>query len=102
MTRLGKPEVNKKRPLKIVMSSRNEKALVMANLQKLKGSEDQLGKLSVRDDYTIEERAEIKAWVDKAKAANEENDNNELFWAVRGTPKNGMRLVKLTRRPTNK
>ena len=50
MIRLGKQEGNKKRPLKIVMSSRNEKALVMDNLQKLKGSEDQLGKLSVRDD----------------------------------------------------
>ena len=52
-----------------------------------------LKKISVTDDYTIEEREEIRRWVNKA------NDNNDgmkdYVWTVRGTPKTGIRLVKI-------
>ena len=52
--------------------------------------------LSVRDDYTTEERELIKTFTDEAKRKNEAGDTN--VWKVRGTPKNGLHVVKITTR----
>ena len=38
----------------------------MGNLKRLKGTEDEFGKLSVTDDYTSSERELIKSWVKRA------------------------------------
>ena len=45
--RLGKPETDKIRPLKLEMASSTERNFVMKNLKLLKGTEKELGKLSV-------------------------------------------------------
>ena len=74
-------------------------------------------KVSVRDNYTIEERELIKEWVKKAEQKNKEENtycifmlfkliysyiwgyNNTQAWKVRGTQKKyGLRLVKITKR----
>ena len=55
-TRLGKPNENNKRTMKIVMASSN------GNLKHLNGSED-FGKIRVTDDYTNGERDLIRHWV---------------------------------------
>ena len=47
--RLGKAEP---RPLKLEMATNSEKDLVMKNVNLLKGTEEELGKLSVKEDYT--------------------------------------------------
>ena len=65
--RLGKPEPNKIRPLKLEMASSTERDLVMKNLKLLKGTEKELGKLSAKEDYTKNEREIIKYFVDAAK-----------------------------------
>ena len=39
----------------------------------------EFGKISVTEDHTIEERQEIKTWVEKAKAKNQEGDNPETI-----------------------
>ena len=83
------------RPLKIVMKSVDDKSKIMSNLRHLKGTEEEFGKLSVKDDYTNHEREEIKAWVQKAKAKSE-NDPDRVY-KVRGDPKNGLRLVSFAR-----
>ena len=93
--RLGKSE-NKKRPLKIEMSNIVEKDSVMKNLNLLKGTEEELGKLSVKDDFTKTEREQVRKFVNIAKERNTNDSSN--YWVVRGTPKNGLSLVKLTRR----
>ena len=67
----------------------------MKNLNLLKGTEDQLGKLSVKEDLTMSERVQVKKFVDMAKEKN--TNDSPHHWVVRGTPKNGLRLVKLTR-----
>ena len=68
-------------------------------MNELKNADEQFKKLSVTDDYTEEERHLIRTWVQKANVKNcEENDNSTFVWKVRGTPKNGLRLVKFTRR----
>ena len=96
--RLGKPETDKIRPLKLEMASSTERNFVMKNLKLLKGTEKELGKLSVKEDYTKNERVQIKKFVDTAKAKNAEENDPSHYWVVRGTPKNGISLVKLARR----
>ena len=94
--RLGKPETDKIRLLKLEMASCTERNFVMKNLKLLKGTEKELRKLNVKEDYTKNERVQIKKFVDTSKNA-EENDPSH-YWVVRGTPKNGISLVKLARR----
>ena len=55
------------RPGKLVMNSSEEKAKIMSRLPNLRNAEDIYRKLSVRDDYTLEERELIKEWVHKAE-----------------------------------
>ena len=93
--RLGKPNPNKIRPLKLEMVNSTDRDAVMKKLKLLKGMEEELGKLSVREDYTKNEREQIKKLVDVAKDKNAEDSTHH--WVVRGTPQNGLRLVKLTR-----
>ena len=93
--RLGKPNEKKKRPLKLVMNSDADKDTIMSRLCNLKDAEEVYRTVSVRDDYTIEERQLIREWLTKAEEKNKEE--NTQAWRVRGTPKNGLRLVKITK-----
>ena len=68
----------------------------MANLNRLKGTEDEFGRISVTDDYTNNEREEIKAWTQKAQEKSAQDQ--ERVYKVRGDPKNGLRLVSFTRK----
>ena len=93
--RLGKPNDDKRIPLKLVMNSSEDKDSIMSRLVNLKNADDIYHKLSVRDGYTIEEREQIKSWVRKAEEKNKEE--NTQSWKVRGTPKNGLPLGKITK-----
>ena len=91
--RLGMKKHDRPRPIKLTMKSINQKVQFKSKLGKLKFAEDVFKKISVTDDYTIEEREEIRRWVNKA---NDKNDGmKDYVWKVRGTPKTGMRLVKI-------
>ena len=68
--RLGNQTGNKTRPLmvEIEIEILHAKNKVMTSPNKLKNTEcEQLQRISVTDDYTIEEREEIKRWAEKAK-----------------------------------
>ena len=67
---------------------------VMMNLKLLKGTEEELGKLSIRADYTKNEWEQIKKLVDVAK---DKNAGDSSHWVVKKTPKNKLCLMKLTR-----
>ena len=82
--RLGKPETDKLRLLKLEMASSTERNFAMKYLKLLKGTEN--------------ERVQIKKFVDTAKTKNAEENDPSHYWVVRGTPKNGISLVKLARR----
>ena len=98
MVRLGKQNANKKRPLKLRMNSEKEKMEIMSRLKFLKNAEEKFKKISITDDYTIAERAQIKEWKEKATIKNnEENQDSGYIWKVRGNPKNGIRLVRFTK-----
>ena len=93
--RLGTIHPDKPRPLKLEMSNMNDKEQVMKRLVNLKNAPDEYRKINVRDDLSVEERNLVKEWVKKAAKRNEEENTDE--WRVRGTPKNGLRLVRLTK-----
>ena len=67
ITRLGKPNDSKSRVFKVVMPSKAAKDEVMANLRRLKGTEEQFGKISVTDDYTNSDREKIKDFANRAR-----------------------------------
>ena len=95
--RLGKLEnIEKSRPIKLVMSTVDEKNLVMSRLPNLKAAEDQYRRISVRDDYTPDERVMIRTLNEKAQQLNKAENTNE--WKLRGSPKNGLRLIRIKSR----
>ena len=94
--RLGTPNDNKKRPIKVVLASSDGKKKAMNNLSRLKGTEDDFGRISITDDYTETEREEIKSWVEKAKGMSEKDEQN--VYKVRGTPKNGLKIIRFPKK----
>ena len=78
------------------MKNVEDKGNIMSSLNKLKNASEPLRGISVRDDYTVEERQLIKSMTKEAKRKNE--TDNVTHWKVRGTPKNGLRVVKVTAR----
>ena len=91
-------DASKRRPLKLIMSSEEDKKKVMSSLVNLKDQEKFQG-LSVTDDYTLTQRQTIKEWLEKAKQKNAaEPADSQYVWRARGTPKNGMFLKKLIKR----
>ena len=94
--RLGNKTDGKPRPVKLVMDSEDEKDSIMTRLGNLKNADDIYRKVSIRDDYTLEETDMVREFVKKAEAKNLEENTQE--WKVRGTPKTGLRLVRITKR----
>ena len=64
----------------------------MKRLCNLQFCEAKIKKLSIRDDYTEEERLIVKTWIEEAKQRNERECVNK--WVVRGPPRKEMRLVQ--------
>ena len=91
------PVANKVRPIKIRFKLPEEKDNMMSRLSNLKRAEDKFRKISITDDYTIEERQEIKKFVDEAKRRNETEEGN-FFWRTRGSPKTGLELRRVPKR----
>ena len=96
IVRLGKPNEKKMRPVKLVMENEDEKDTIMSRLANLRTADDIYRKLSIREDYTIEERELIRSYVAQAKKQNEKDNTTE--WKVRGTPKNGLVVRRIKSR----
>ena len=99
MFRLGKRDKEpSRRPIKLILNSESDKERVMANLRNLKGREE-YKRISVKDDYTIQDRNLIKQWIDKANEANKKEPADAMYeWKVRGTPKNGMFIKRFLKK----
>ena len=69
----------------------------MNNLIKLKNAVDQFKKISVTDDYIIEERAVIRNKVAEARHKTETEGEGKYIWKVCGTPNNGLHLVRFAK-----
>ena len=94
--RIGSKSADKKRPVKVILNNADDKEKIMSNLRKLKDADDNIRGISVREDYTQEERKLIQTMHEEAKRKNEAD--NVTHWKVRGTPKNGLRVVRITTR----
>ena len=95
--RLSNFDPNKTRPLKLKMSSEAEKEHIMSRRPNLKNAEDRFRKVSGTENYTVEERKEIKKYVEKAKEPNR-NETRNIIWKVRGTPKNELEIKQFPKR----
>ena len=71
ITRPDKCDENKTRPIKIKFNLLSDKQLVMSSLSQLKEAPGMFRKISVTEDYTIEERAEIRKKVKETKNKTE-------------------------------
>ena len=91
--RLGAKSQNKIRPIRVRMESFERKQEFMSSLWKLKHGPDKFKRISVTDDYTQEERQEIKRWVNEAKERTQAEDG--YVWKVRGSPRSELRLIKM-------
>ena len=98
MERLGNINVGKMRPIKLVFNNEEDQQKVFNNLRNLKGKTYYKG-ISVKEDYTYNERLLIKQFAEQAKAQNieEERKNSNIIWRVRGTPKNGLTIKWFTK-----
>ena len=65
--RIGNKTADKKRPVKVILKNSDDKEQVMAGLTKLKNATPDLRGISVRDDYTQEERKLIQTMHEEAK-----------------------------------
>ena len=99
VARLGQENTDRIRPLKLTMKTYECKSQIMSRLSNLKNSEERFRILSIRDDHTFEERQLVKEWSAKTKSMNAEVINNECFYKLRGSPKNGLRIIRV---PWNK
>ena len=43
--------------------------------------------MSITEDFTWEERMIMKEWFGKASERNEKEDNDDVKWCVRGSPR---------------
>lgn len=92
--RIGKPQEEKNRPIKIFLTNLADKENVMANLKNLKGIDKYKG-ISITNDYTFTQRRIIKEWTQKAKERNEkEPTDSKVVWRVRGSPEKNIYLKK--------
>ena len=96
--RIGTMMPNKNRPIKLEFNTEEDKVKVFNNLRNLKGKNDYIG-ISIKEDYTSNERKLIKQFSERAETKNkeEEEKNSNIFWRVRGTPKNGLHLKWFTK-----
>ena len=94
----GGNESTLKRPIKLTMNSEEDKDKVLNNLKALK-DKPLYKRISITADYTYSERQLVR---DYRERANQKNDNEtanqtNYIWRVRGTPKNGLRLMRFVR-----
>ena len=67
----------------------------MRNLTNLKGNEA-YKKISITEDYTVSERKMIQEMREQARQKNDqEPEDSEFVYKLRGTPKNGLMIRRL-------
>ena len=80
-----------KRPIKLMLKNKDSKDEVIKNLRYLKDSALYKG-ISVQQDYTRNERTQIREPSDKARQMNTQEVDANIIWRVRETPSKGLFL----------
>ena len=92
--RLGSKLPDKIRPIRVTMKSHERKRTLMSSLWRLKHGPVKFRRISITEDYTQEERQEIKRWVEEAKQRTQEGQDGYV-WKVRGSPRSQLRLARM-------
>ena len=94
-------EASKDRPMKITVDTEEEQQKIMTNLKNLKGNEEYRG-ISIKEDYTLNERQLIRVYVEQAKALNalEKAKKTTTVYKVWGIPKKGLFLKRFATQET--
>ena len=94
--RLGKKNTDSDvpRPMKVDMANKEDKSVVFGNINKMKDTEEEYRKISISNDYTVEERKAIKEKVEEAKTKTMQDDPKNWIYRVRGPPSN-LRIEKI-------
>ena len=83
-----------RRPIVLNLKSESDKNKIFDNLSKLKGNEV-YARISITEDYTIHERKLVQEMKEQVKAKNiTEPDDSGFIWKLRGTPKNGLQILR--------
>ena len=90
--RLGSKKPGSSRPIMVRMQTIADKEEFMSKLWMLKRL--QRKNLSITNDYSIDERRKIKEYAEEAKKRNN-FDTKGYKWKVRGTPREGMKLIRI-------
>ena len=86
ISRIGKLDRAKKRPIKVYLGSEAGKINIM-NLKNLKGNELYKG-INITEDYTVAEREMIRKMSEEIKTKNsQELPNSKYVYKLHGTPK---------------
>ena len=93
--RIGKKLNERTRPIKLAMKTSQEKDEIMSRLVNLKNAEDKYRKINIKDDYTLQERLLVKQYLKEADEKNKAGNTDK--WKVCGNPKNGLRVVEITK-----
>jgi len=100
MSRIGKRSPEKNRPIKIAFKKEEDKLLVLQNLYRLKDDQFFSG-VSITEDMTKQERdmvRRIKTEADQKNHKNEEEGNEtNTVWRVRGSPRMGLYLKRVSK-----
>ena len=84
-----------RRPMVLNFKSENDKNKVHGNLSKIKGNKV-YARISITEDCTISERKLVKEMKEQVKAKNSvEPEDSGFIWKLRGTPKNGLQILRL-------
>ena len=97
--RLGKKdegESRSPRPLLVTLANKTDKGMVFRNMSKLQAAEEKYKQVSITNDYSKDERAEIKQKVAEAKEQEKADQSKNWIYRVRGSPGN-LKIVKIKR-----
>ena len=94
ITRLVISNGTKPRPIRLIFKTLSDKEMIMSSLPKLKTACERLKKISITEGYTFNECQAIKQKVVEAKQKTGAEGDGKYIWKVRGTPKNGLRLIR--------
>ena len=92
----SKYEVSR-RLIKVSYNTINAKQSVTDNLRFLKDSE--YSEIQFSDDHNPEQLKEISEMKSLAKSKNDDNDDDGVYFCVRGTPSKNLRIIKKTKKP---
>ena len=97
--RLGKKdegESRSPRPLLVTLANKTDKGMLFRNVSKLQAAEEKYKQVSITNDYSKDERAEIKQKVAEAKEQEKADQSKNWIYRVRGSPGN-LKIVKIKR-----